>query len=475
MKIFTILLYMLFTLISISSKKPLFKANEKEIVEVDQNISDLGGPSLGGYLPHGVSSSDNNLTDVNIVNYELAYERINYENFNQYEYMPRSVRSNDDNLSEIEQNHVDTINPQMIDNRTLVNDPKDSEHIKTAFIESKYRVYNNSINAYETLSFRSTGFLVGRNLVLTAGHCAYSDKSTIKNGIEYEDNETNPKFANYMTCSFGASGKSECYTDLGYEYRVAVKKINIEYSYYLNNNMDRDWALLELVDNIGDDLGYYSLASNYRYPNFPTFSYGYPGDKAGYNMWRSSGTVYESLDYIYKSNMYIYGGQSGSPCITVMSNGTKKVVGIVTSIGLNNECSYATIIDSFIYNFVYSFSQTRSTSIENDYLSLKIDYRMENGWSIIIRNTSSRIIDMEYNEFMCFYNDARDWTHLHDQVQMRLKPYETRYVEIYDYLFATSITASYIQDNQRIITYANNLASNGSLNVYHNAIYIGGN
>ena len=71
---------------------------------------------------------------------------------------------------------------------------------------------------------------------------------------------------------------------------------------------------------------------------------------------------------------------------------------------------------------------------------------------------------------MCFFNDAKNWTGLNDVVSKYFAPYEFKYVSISENVFATSITCSYVRGGERIITYANNLDTDGTLTSYNNVI-----
>ena len=71
---------------------------------------------------------------------------------------------------------------------------------------------------------------------------------------------------------------------------------------------------------------------------------------------------------------------------------------------------------------------------------------------------------------MCFFNDAKNWSGLKDVESIYISPYGFKYVSISENVFATSITCSYVRGGERIITYANNLDTDGTLSTYFNVI-----
>lgn len=100
-----------------------------------------------------------------------------------------------------------------------------------------------------------------------------------------------------------------------------------------------------------------------------------------------------------------------------------------------------------------------------DYLSLSIIAKSGNTWSIKVYNPTSLGLTVYYNSKMCFLGDAQNWTGLSDVKSTYISSNSETTVKITENWFATSITVSYIVGNYRIISYADNLDTNGSLNV----------
>lgn len=106
------------------------------------------------------------------------------------------------------------------------------------------------------------------------------------------------------------------------------------------------------------------------------------------------------------------------------------------------------------------------------FLELSILGKSGTTWSIKIYNTCSFPITCYYNKKMCFESDAEHWTNLGNNVNhFSLGSHAGSPVSISENWFATHITASYVSNGYRIITYADGLnASTGSMNIYHNVI-----
>lgn len=101
------------------------------------------------------------------------------------------------------------------------------------------------------------------------------------------------------------------------------------------------------------------------------------------------------------------------------------------------------------------------------FLSLGISAKNGNTWKIKIFNNSSISLEVEYNSKMCNYNDAKEWKNLNDLKNASIAANSYVIVSIYENWFATSIAASFVKGNYRMITYANNL-STSALTSYNN-------
>ncbi len=105
----------------------------------------------------------------------------------------------------------------------------------------------------------------------------------------------------------------------------------------------------------------------------------------------------------------------------------------------------------------------------NAYLEITNMGKSSGKWRIKIKNVSNTTITVEYNELMCFLDDAENWTDLDDvNNDYDLDPGESITVTISENWFATSIAVSYVTNGTRKITYADNLKSSGAISIYYN-------
>ena len=92
-------------------------------------------------------------------------------------------------------------------------------------------------------------------------------------------------------------------------------------------------------------------------------------------------------------------------------------------------------------------------------------------WSIKITNPSSKAVTVYYNKKMCYLSDAQNWTGLNDVASFTLTSGSSKTITISENWFATSITVSYVTSSGvRMITYANNLDANKTMNIMTNKI-----
>ena len=119
-----------------------------------------------------------------------------------------------------------------------------------------------------------------------------------------------------------------------------------------------------------------------------------------------------------------------------------------------------------------SMTVSSHSKIKYTYLSLDIVSKSGSTWKIRIRNPLNRAVTVQYNSKMCNLGDAENWTGLSDIQSVSISGFSSTTVEISENWFATSITCSYVSDGVRLITYANQLNTNGTLNVMQNYINI---
>lgn len=105
------------------------------------------------------------------------------------------------------------------------------------------------------------------------------------------------------------------------------------------------------------------------------------------------------------------------------------------------------------------------------YLEIKNEGKVDGKWKIKVSNPLSNSITVYYNNKMCNYDDAKNWANLNDVPSPVTMPANSsKYVYISPNWFATSIAISYISNGSRLISYADGLNTNGSMNVYNNRI-----
>ena len=126
-----------------------------------------------------------------------------------------------------------------------------------------------------------------------------------------------------------------------------------------------------------------------------------------------------------------------------------------------------------------NMSVGRRISYVYNYLQIENKGKVNGKWKIKVSNPLDKSIAVYYNSKMCNYDDAKNWTGSNDipsPVTISANSYE--YVYISPNWFATSIAISYIdnvgyiENGYRLISYADGLNTNGSMNVYNNRIEV---
>ena len=296
-------------------------------------------------------TSSSNYVKYNLITENLSHEYMNTNRGGQNEETQHALKIND-----LLQNDSETNNRIVIgdDDRIEILNPKIQPYLPTAFIKITYlNVFNNITGTYRSRTFEGTGFIVGPDLLLTAGHNVFGDKTKTyyinnEQHSEWEDNIDNPCFPNKIEIFAGANGQTE--TNAPYVFYCSVLKVNIDKNYYNNcGDFDYDWAILELDRNIGAKTGGYSLVSNTFCFNESSTIYGYPGDK-DYVMCESPGKILYSNSKQYVHNMDTSEGNSGSP-IFINYNNQMYVCGIHTH-WINQNTNGGTIINNLILNII---------------------------------------------------------------------------------------------------------------------------
>ena len=199
------------------------------------------------------------------------------------------------------------------------------------------------------LSDRGTGFVVGPNTVVTAGH-VINNKNYGKENINHENWAY--KVVVYparsgFTCPYGSASSTEliCSTE-----------------WTNNQNADHDWGIIRLDKNIGDDtgwLGLYYQSSSFHgttidYAGYPTMSLEYRYLYRGYarqTNFGSSGLVYAG------DGVTATGGMSGSPAFIYRNQSGYTAIGIVVH---SCEGGFGYVkLSEWLYNELVSYRNKR--------------------------------------------------------------------------------------------------------------------
>lgn len=369
-------------------------SNEPQSIQMQQNYEfpsiedEVQDSFISGFEQPVVDASllDTNNLPYNMVNYNVQTKTRSFENFNTSSYPRRNPTtqvtplsfsvnqseeiSNDNEVlfenglvfpeeyvKPISNSGVSPLSIIGDDTRTEVSNPKEYPYKATAkLVMTYFNIYDNVKNKYVTRYSVGTGFLEGPNLLVAAGHCAYSDKSSsyTVNGVtytEYEDNLVNPRFPDKIEVFLASSGSAD--ENTSYQYYATALVINIDLDYYLDPTFDHDWAAIELDRNIGNQIGlWYGKIGNWYEQNYDVYSWGYPGDKPG-TMWETHGKLIQNSTYRYTYDFDTVGGQSGSPVFMTTSDGRTYVCGIHTSGG--STANGGTKFNTFIFHYLNSY------------------------------------------------------------------------------------------------------------------------
>lgn len=137
-----------------------------------------------------------------------------------------------------------------------------------------------------------------------------------------------------------------------YRYGSTWAKNIVTHNYYDVNNYttEYDWAILKLVDRIGQNTGWFGVE---RYEDYSVLNgervmtAGYPNDLGLTIVYRSYGNVSDTTNLTFKHNADIWYGNSGGPMARTSDT---QVVGIQSGHDLSENINYATRVDNeFFY------------------------------------------------------------------------------------------------------------------------------
>ncbi len=151
------------------------------------------------------------------------------------------------------------------------------------------------------MRYYCTGWLIDRNSVVTAGHCAYNpgganDPIDLATFVPGRNNNGVSSYAPFGYCPVNALFAP-------YRWRVEGKRSD-------------DWAIMQIDCDLGTTVGWfgmYTLPGTNRFAGTRARVQGYPLDKESGTQWQMTGSVYHSTDRRLFYPMDTAGGQSGSP------------------------------------------------------------------------------------------------------------------------------------------------------------------
>lgn len=423
----------------------------------------------------------NNISDeLDMASFDFTTKHINFFNsdlFKEEKMISTSSLGKTENVHWIDEKsyYVDGYNPSIDNNQKVSNctilGNDDRNYVYTEAKEYPCRTialmvmtYNNVLNKKTgkkvTLTYKGTAFLVGPNIVLSAGHCVCTDvskKNDLDNGI------FDPCFPDKIEFYFGADGSKDVDKGSSYEWYAKANVAYIQRKYYESTSFDYDWSAIQLDRNIGYELGWNGRIANFYKEGATIESYGYPGDKPK-TMWSSIGTMKNKTEYKYITDLDSYKGQSGSPYFVSTSLANHFVCGIHTS-GYE-DYNAGTIINDFIFSFLNTLFDS---SLPDNYLGLRITKKDGLTWSLKVTNPLNQNLTVEYNSKMCFYEDAEEWKNLKDIKTIKLNKGSSCVIEIGSNWFATSVAVSYKINSIRYISYADNLNKDSkTMNLHYN-------
>ncbi len=190
-----------------------------------------------------------------------------------------------------------------------------------------------------------TGWMVGWDTVVTAGHCVHSGGPT---GSWYSGHMVYPAYDG-STAPYGYCTASWTATVVGWASRGLATF---------------DYGVIKLNCDVGYSAGWFGFVNTTAIPvpAYPTTTTGYPGDKTAYEQWESHDKVRSLLakQLLYWNDTY--GGMSGSP-VWFDDNRSSTVIGPYCigihaygpyGAGAQLKCNRGTRIDSSVFKNLLS-------------------------------------------------------------------------------------------------------------------------
>ena len=270
-----------------------------------------------------------------------------------------------------------TISPfeQMASNSSMqpVTDFVNTPFGRVVHLLVEYSVYNYETKIYDTLRVSGTGYFVGSNVLLSAGHLVLDDLSrTNEKGTAYEDNITNPVFPEKVYIY--PRRHYENNTDIKPYGEIEVSQIYIQKEYYQNraSNIENltvdafsfDWCALVIEEEIGLETGYLGLYSQPNGSLIRTVGYLKGTNANEFNMMYSSGNITSTSSEILEYNAATSDGFSGGP-IAVANSFYSMSAGI--HVGSAGDTGYAKRITPLIIDLIRNLRRDHPVKIKNFY------------------------------------------------------------------------------------------------------------
>lgn len=193
--------------------------------------------------------------------------------------------------------------------------------------------------------------------------------------------------------------------------------------------------------------------------------------------WFEASNGYLSFRLLRNNKTDFYSCRLGSSkTITLNANALKAVADYRATGASSFYVEIALFETSSSSNPLYYFYRTcyfanSYTNYNNLFLELKDPRKSGTTWTVTVKNLTCVKVSAEYNNKMCNFNDAKNWTSLSNISTVTINPKSSVNIQVSENWFATSITISWQFGGKRYITYADHLNNaSGTLTPYTNRI-----